>query len=152
MASVTASPARKQARKPYQPPARSAAVQQIGDAVFLWLTVGNNVTAYRVTAIPHAFGKAAFHLQKADKGDGNPEEYDVLLDGPHSTCDCQGFQRHGMNAANGTGCKHIAGCQAALNAGQLHAAPAPKPQPAPKRPWCEHCNDNPAVYCSHCSL
>src|SRR5262249_54055796 len=49
---------------------RSAKVQHLEGATILWLTVDKNTTAYRVTRLPHAFGKAAFHLQKADKGDG----------------------------------------------------------------------------------
>jgi hypothetical protein len=114
-----------------RPVTRSAKVTHLGDAIILWLTVDKNVTAYRVTALPHAFGKAAFHLQKADKGDGQPEEYDVLLDGPRSSCECKGFLRHGMKAAGGKGCKHVAGCQAALDAGQLQAAPKPIPPAAP---------------------
>jgi hypothetical protein len=112
--------------KTRKPVTRSAKVTRLGDATILWLTVDKNVTAYRVTPLPCAFGKAAFHLQKADKGDGQPEEYDVLLDGQRSTCECKGFLRHGMKAADGRGCKHVAGCQAAVNAGQLQAAPKPQ--------------------------
>jgi hypothetical protein len=67
--------------------------------------VGKLTTAYRVTAIPHQYGKAAFHLDKAHQGGGEePEQYDVLLDGQFSTCDCVGFSHHGMKAAGGTGC------------------------------------------------
>ena len=90
-----------------------------------------------------AFGKAAFHLQKADTGDGPGEEYDVLLDGQFSTCECKGFLRHGMKAAGGSGCKHIAGCKAALDAGQLKASPvASKPAPAVRvvRDTCFNCD------------
>jgi hypothetical protein len=138
-----------QASKPKKPVTRSAKVTRLGDATILWLTVDKNVTAYRVTPLPHAFGKAAFHLAKADKGDGQPEEYDVLLDGPRSTCECKGFLRHGMKAAGGTGCKHVAGCQAAVSAGQLQAAPRPQ-QAAPQvqteaKPATEH-----TYYCPEC--
>jgi hypothetical protein len=151
--------------KTRKPQARSAKVVHLGDAVILWITVDKNTTAYRVTALPHAFGKAAFHLQKADKGDGEPEEYDVLLDGPFSSCECKGFLRHGMKAAGGTGCKHIAGCQAAVNAGQLQATPkpqqaalVPKPQPEEKPatpaqhlcPECRRWGDNP--FCPFCPI
>src|SRR5262249_49375815 len=108
-----------------KPEARSVKVQKIGNATIIWLTVGKLTTAYRVTALANQYGKAAFRLDKADQGDGAPESYDVLLDGPLATCDCIGFSYHGMKAAGGTGCKHVAGCQAALNAGQLQAAPKP---------------------------
>ena len=108
-----------QSPRPSRKVNRSVRVQRLGDAVILWLTVDKNVTAYRVTRLPHAFGKAAFHLQKADRGDGQPEAYEVLLDGPRSTCECKGFLRHGMSAAGGTGCKHVAGLNAVLAAGQV---------------------------------
>jgi hypothetical protein len=121
-------------RKSRKPQTRSAKVQPIGTSTILWLTVDHNVTAYRVLPLPHAFGNAAFRLEKADKGQGEPERYDVLLDGSHSTCECQGFLRHGMRACGGTGCKHIAGCQAALNAGQLPTLSTAQTQPAPSAP------------------
>ena len=123
-----------------KPEARSVKVQKIGGSTVIWFTVGKLTTAYRVTAIPHQFGKAAFRLDKADQGDGAPESYDVLLDGPFSTCDCVGFSYHGMKAANGTGCKHVAGLQAALNAGQLQAAPKPEPKPEAS-PFCPGCGN-----------
>ncbi len=118
------------ATKTRKPQTRTAPVSKIGDAVILWLTVDKNVTAYCVAALPHAFGKAAFHLQKADMGDGDPEDRDVLLDGEHSTCECKGVLRHGMKAANGKRCKHIAGLMAAVVAGQLQAGPKPEAKPA----------------------
>jgi hypothetical protein len=137
--------------KTRKPVTRTAHVSHLGDALILWLTVDKNTTAYRVTAIPHAYGKAAFHLQKADKGDGEPEAYDVLLDGQFSSCECKGFLRHGMSAAGGKGCKHIAGCQAAVNAGQLQAAPKPEAKPARKaNPTCFECR-KPYADCT-CSI
>jgi hypothetical protein len=116
-----------QAPKARKPVTRTATVTRIGDAVILWLTVGSDTTAYRVTAIPHGFGKAAFRLDKADKGDCNPESYNVLLDGQHSLCDCLGFEKHGL-CKDGRGCKHIAGLTAAL-AAKLLPVPESKPQP-----------------------
>jgi hypothetical protein len=100
-------------------PTRTAHVQQLGRTCVLWLTVDKLVTAYRVTRLPHDFGSAAFRLEKADQGDGQPEVYDVLLDGQESRCDCKGFERHGMSAQGGTGCKHVAGLAAAYLAGRL---------------------------------
>jgi hypothetical protein len=35
-------------------------------------------------------------------------QYNVLLDGPASLCDCVGFEHRGMNTKDGRGCKHIA--------------------------------------------
>jgi hypothetical protein len=95
----------------------------LGATQILWLTTDRDVTAYKVEALAHDFGRAAFRLTKADRGDGAGEVYDVLLDGPKSLCGCKGFERHGM-CKDGKGCKHIAGCQAAVTAGQL----APLPQ------------------------
>jgi hypothetical protein len=92
-----------------KPVARSARVAQVGTATVLWLTSGDHTTAYRVQAVPCQFGRAAFRLSKADRGDGPGETYDVLLDGARSTCDCRGFLKHGM-CKDGKGCKHIAGC------------------------------------------
>ena len=140
---------------------RSAKVVRLGDAVILWLTTGRDITAYRVRPLESQMGGIAFRLEKADKGDGQRETYDVLIDGPRSLCCCKGFEQHGL-CKDGKGCKHIAGLTAALDAGQLQAAPKPeaKPapevqpeaKPAPRQPWCEYCHDNPSVFCSHCTL
>jgi hypothetical protein len=100
-------------------PERTAKVQKIGSATVIWLTVGKLITAYRVERITSQMGGKAFRLEKADQGDGKPEAYDVLLDGRRSLCDCRGFARYGMDAACGTGCKHVAGCQAAVASGKL---------------------------------
>jgi hypothetical protein len=100
-------------------PERTAKVTKIGTSAILWLTVNKNVTAYRVSPIASQIGGKAYRLEKANQGDGQPEVNDVLLDGQHSTCDCRGFSRYGMSAANGTGCKHVASCRAALASGKL---------------------------------
>ncbi len=107
-------------RKPAQ---RNAKIQSIGDATILWLTVDKNATAYRLTPLPHAYGKAAFHLTKADRGDGPGEEYDVLLDGQFSSCECKGFLAHNH-------CKHVEGLAALLKSGSLKPAAPAVPQPA----------------------
>jgi hypothetical protein len=107
------------ATKTRKPQTRTAHVQQLGRITVLWLTVDRLTTAYSVRRLSHDFGKAAFRLEKADQGDGQPEVYDVLLDGPQSRCDCKGFLRHGMSAQAGTGCKHIAACQSLYLAGRL---------------------------------
>ncbi len=116
-------------------PERSVKVVRLGDAVILWITAGAEVTAYRVTALQAQFGQAAFRLQKADKGDGTAEVYEVLLDGPRSTCECRGFLRYGM-CADGKGCRHIASLNAAIASGQLPiavATPEPIAQPADEK-------------------
>jgi hypothetical protein len=101
---------------------RTARVMTLGASNILWLTAGHDTTAYRVTPLPCDFGRAAFRLDKADKGDGPGETYYVLLAGDNSSCECKGFLKHGL-CKDGKGCKHIAGCKAALEAGQLAAAP-----------------------------
>jgi len=107
---------------------RTAKVTRSSDgATVLWLTVGKEVSAYLVKPLQSAFG-TAFRLVKADKGNHSGAEYDVLLDGSRSTCECQGFLRHGM-CKDGHGCKHIAGLTAAIAVGSLPAAPKPVPTP-----------------------
>ncbi|HTU18978.1 MAG TPA: hypothetical protein VMG10_13035 [Gemmataceae bacterium] len=143
MATVTAAP------KSRKPQARTAHVTRLGDAYILWLTVGKDITAYRVLPLDSQMGGVAFRLEKADKGNGERESYEVLLDGQQSRCCCKGFEQHGM-CKDGKGCKHIAGLTAAVAAKQL---PIPQTkQETAAQPWCEHCNDNPDVYCSHCSF
>ena len=75
-------------------PERTAKVQKVGNSTVLWLTVGKLTTAYRVSPIDSQIGGRAFCLEKADRGDGNPEVYDVLLDPKgFDSCDCKGFER-----------------------------------------------------------
>jgi hypothetical protein len=50
----------------------------LGTTQILWLSTNREVTAYRVQALPTAFGKFAFRLAKADRGTGPGEHYDVL--------------------------------------------------------------------------
>jgi hypothetical protein len=143
------------ATKSAKPVTRSARLMHLGDTLVLWLTTDRRITAYRIEAVPHDFGQTAFRLEKAHQGDGEPEVYEVLLDGQQSLCSCKGFLRHGMSK-DGKGCRHIAGCQAAVNAGQLQAAPASKPAPKPEakpapqvqaeaKPATEH-----TYYCPEC--
>lgn len=118
---------RKPARKPA---ARTAHVSRLGDAYILWLTVGKETTAYRVLPLDSQLGGIAFRLEKADKGDGESEAYDVLLNGAESRCCCKGFEKHGM-CKDGRGCKHIAGCQAAVASGKLPKPQTTQPQSKP---------------------
>jgi hypothetical protein len=100
-------------------------VARVGTATVLWLTTGRETTAYQVQPLDAEFGACAFRLTKADRGQGPGEQYDVLLDGGKSLCDCKGFLQHGM-CKDGTGCKHISSLTALVAAGQL---PAPRPAP-----------------------
>jgi hypothetical protein len=86
---------------------------------------------YFLRVLKADFGAAAFELEKFSTQTGDDEEpgpYQILLDGPNSTCSCKGFLRHGMAANGGTGCKHIGGVQALVNAGKLPGASAPAVQ------------------------
>lgn len=139
--STSARPSVKSSRKP-QP--RTARLMTVGTSQVLALTSGKDTTFYQLAALDHGFGEAAFRLSKADRGEGPGEVYDVLIDGARSSCECKGFLRHHH-------CKHLEGIEALIQSGKL-AVPAPKQQPAKREPWCEHCQDDPAKYCSHCSL
>jgi hypothetical protein len=104
--------------KPGKKVTRSAKVQRLGDSLILWLTVGKNVTAYRMTPLASDFGRAV-RLQKADRGEGSPETYDVCVNGRQTTCECLGFLHHGH-------CKHADGLKAVIASGQLaDALPEP---------------------------
>jgi hypothetical protein len=64
----------------------------------------------------------AIRLEKADKGDGQSQTYDVLLDGDRSTCECMGHMKHGR-------CKHVSGLAAVIASGQLADALPEPPEP-----------------------
>jgi hypothetical protein len=110
-------PRSREARKT----SRTFTVFAINGKPVLSITQDGVVRAYLVRPIPHAFGRAAFTLAKADNGDGHAEEYNVLLNGDRSTCDCADATYRSR------ACKHILACQAALDAGKLQAAPKPAP-------------------------
>jgi hypothetical protein len=86
-------------RKPRRTQQRAAKLQTVGAALVLWLTTDRLTVAYRLTKLPSDFGHA-YRLDKADQGDGQPETYDVLLDGERSSCECKGFLRWHH-------CKHV---------------------------------------------
>jgi hypothetical protein len=70
----------------------------------LWITQGRQTDGYMVedtSAYTNADGPT-FRLTKTDG-----TQYDVLLDGAGSLCDCLGFERWGMGK-EGKGCRHIA--------------------------------------------
>jgi hypothetical protein len=82
----------------------------------LTIKVGDEVFLYDLVEIPTELGGRAFRLRKAGV---EPEEYNVLLNGEHSTCDCRGFARYGMGCHGGTGCKHVGSLNALVAAGRL---------------------------------
>ena len=90
--------------KTRKPQTRTANVQHTADSTILWLTIGHDTTAYKLTELASDFG-TAYRLHKADKGDGQSEQYDVCLqEGGRSTCECKGHLRWGHR----TVCKHVA--------------------------------------------
>jgi hypothetical protein len=93
------------ATKTRKPQTRTASVQHLADSTILWLTVGHDTTAYKLTRLDADFG-TAYRLLRADQGDGQgSEQYDVnLQDFGRSTCECKGHLRWGHK----TVCKHIA--------------------------------------------
>ena len=65
----------------------------------LSLTIGDDMQAYGLTPLPSDFG-VALRLDKADRGDGQRDGYDVLLNGRESSCTCKGNTYRGH-------CKHV---------------------------------------------
>jgi hypothetical protein len=97
-------------RKPRPRPARSAHVIIAPDGAApaaVELTVGLNVNAYLIVAIPADFGRS-FHVEKLSDG----TVYQVNIDGTHRLCDCRGFLQHHH-------CKHADGIAALVAAGKL---------------------------------
>jgi hypothetical protein len=84
---------------------------QLGNVQVLALTTGKDTVFYRLEALLADAGRG-FRLVKADRGDGPGEEYDVLLDGRDSSCECKGFLRWGH-------CKHLESLSALSNSGKV---------------------------------
>ena len=80
--------------------------------------------AYWLHSIPGCAN--GFRLEKVNPtpAEGDPDHYDVLLDGPQSTCECKGFQHYGH-------CKHVESLLALIKCGKLPVSGA-KQQPAPE--------------------
>lgn len=97
-------------------PSRTANLLTVGASQVLALTVGKETTFYKLETLLADAGQG-FRLVKADKGDGPGEEYDVLLFGRQSSCECKGFLRHHH-------CKHLESLAALNQAGKL-SVPAP---------------------------
>lgn len=87
----------------------------------LWLTVGDAIQTYGLTPLSSDFG-TAYHLLKADRGDGPGEEYDVLLNGRDSSCTCKGNNYRGH-------CKHVEALAALVKSGTLAVASKPDEEP-----------------------
>lgn len=71
----------------------------------IFITDGNKTDGYLVANSQEETHceEPTFYLTKADG-----TQYNVLLHGEHSLCDCKGFEHRGMNTKDGKGCKHIA--------------------------------------------
>jgi hypothetical protein len=91
-------------------------------ALCLTATQGNKVErfGYYLSAIPSDFGRA-FHLTKFAEQvkPGEPSEYDVLLAGKLSQCECVGWLRWGHRGP----CKHLRSLAKLLAEGLLPEAP-----------------------------
>jgi hypothetical protein len=106
----------------------------------LCLTIGDELQSYGLTPIPSDFG-TAYHLLKADKGDGPGEEYDVLLNGPQSSCTCKGNNYHGH-------CKHVEALTALVKCGAL-AVPSVASKPEPSKVCFECGRPSEGFYCDN---
>src|SRR5690348_5188116 len=98
-----------------QTEARTAKVLTIGTRTVLAITDKGKTTFYGVESIKSQLGGRGFQLSKADDGDGEPAEYETLIDGKHSTCSCP----WGTYGANKKPCRHVAALTAVLAKGQL---------------------------------
>jgi hypothetical protein len=107
------------ATKARKPQPRSARLMKLGAGLVLALTTGKDTVFYRLETLLAAAGRG-FRLVKADRGDGPGEQYDVLLDGRRSSCECKGYLRWGH-------CKHLESLTALTSAGKIDA-PAPTPE------------------------
>jgi hypothetical protein len=78
---------------------------ETGMVNLLWIKQGNKTDGYMVEDTS-AYTNADAPTFRLTKTDGT--QYDVMLDGPDSLCDCKGFEHRGMQINDGKGCKHIA--------------------------------------------
>jgi hypothetical protein len=166
------------AKRTKQQAPRLCRLHHLPSGLVLGITANNDTVFYGLKPLDNGFGEAAFRLTKAERGGVAGEVYDVLIDGDRSTCECLGFLRHKhckhlecletlVAAGKLPACRKATPAPVMTNVEEPMAAvllggerhrqemAAPKPpaeKPAVKKPWCERCNDDPAVYCSHCSL
>jgi hypothetical protein len=85
-------------------PARKASRQErhatlgnpVNNVYPLLLTVGKQHFGYYLEALPSDIGGRAFRLTKVEHQieEGQPDHYDVHLDGASSSCECLGHLRH----------------------------------------------------------
>jgi hypothetical protein len=110
MATLTAT---KTNRKPAKKPERSATLgTTTSGKTILWLSQDGVLRAYVLTPLASEIGGTAYRLGKADNGDGQMDEYDVLLHGKETSCTCPGHTIKGK-------CKHVSALEALLAAGKL---------------------------------
>jgi hypothetical protein len=78
--------------------------------------------AYWLRSIPGA--ASGFRLEKVNPApaEGEPDHYDLLLEGKRSTCECKGFLHYGH-------CKHVDSLRALVQCGKL-SVPMVEQQPA----------------------
>jgi hypothetical protein len=82
----------------------------------LWIKQGRKTDGYMVEDTS-AYTNADASTYRLTKVDGT--QYNVLLDGPGSLCDCLGFEHRGMHTKDGKGCKHIAALATLKQIGKL---------------------------------
>jgi hypothetical protein len=96
------------------------------------ITQGDERKGYYVRQIPSDIGGLAFHVEKfsTDRVEGEPSEYDVLIDeeAGHHDCDCLGQARWGHRHP----CRHIAALLTLIATGKI-AVKRPVPTPARKQ-------------------
>ncbi len=68
--------------------------------------------AYWLRAIPGTASGFRFEKVNPASAEGEPDHYDVLLDGERSTCECKGFLHYGH-------CKHVDSLRALVQGGKL---------------------------------
>jgi hypothetical protein len=113
MSTITATASARQRRNRRPRPERRMSVGKPCNGCFaIRLQVGKDVCCYFVEPMPHDFGRAAFRLVKfdCDCKPGEPDSYEVLLDGIASVCPCKGFEKRGFHLdadGNLVSCRHI---------------------------------------------
>jgi hypothetical protein len=73
----------------------------------LFIAEGKKSMGYTVEETTHLHN-ADEHVRSFQLTKPDGTTYNVLLDGPGSSCDCIGFEHRGMAIRGGCGCKHIA--------------------------------------------
>ena len=119
-----------------------------GTPALLEMTIGKEEFAYWLKQIPADFGMG-FEVKKISTDGSAPSEdvYHVNIDllSGHHTCTCKGNTFCGH-------CKHVESLLSLINCRRIEVPQLQAKPVAKAEPWCEHCNDDPAVYCSRCAI